>query len=61
VLAGQAITALRGGFKPHITVNKIFEQHTAMSESGEGIDWHVDEALAFAAPIVEGNHVRLSG
>jgi 2-oxoglutarate dehydrogenase complex dehydrogenase (E1) component-like enzyme len=57
VLAGQAITALRGGFKPHIAVNT----HTAMSESGEGIDWAVAEAVAFTTPIVEGNHARLSG
>ena len=32
-----------------------------MIESGEGIDWAVAEALAFATLIVEGNHVRLSG
>jgi 2-oxoglutarate dehydrogenase E1 component len=42
-------------------VKKIFEQRAAMIESGEGIDWAVAEALAFAALIVEGNHVRLSG
>lgn len=32
-----------------------------MIETGEGIDWAVGEALAFATLIVEGNHVRLSG
>jgi 2-oxoglutarate dehydrogenase E1 component len=42
-------------------VKNFFEKHTAMSESGEGIDWAVAKALAFAAPIVESNHVRLSG
>jgi 2-oxoglutarate dehydrogenase E1 component len=58
---GQAITTLPEGFKPHRAVKKIFEQRAAMIESGEGIDWAVAEALAFAALIVEGNHVRLSG
>lgn len=32
-----------------------------MIETGEGIDWALAEALAFATLIVEGNHVRLSG
>lgn len=32
-----------------------------MIEAGEGIDWALGEALAFATLIVEGNHVRLSG
>ena len=58
---GQAITTLPEGFKPHRAVKKIFDLRAAMIESGEGIDWAVAEALAFAALIVEGNHVRLSG
>jgi hypothetical protein len=37
VLACQAITALPEGCKPH--VKNIFEQHTAMCKSGEGIYW----------------------
>ncbi|KAK4371441.1 hypothetical protein RND71_010916 [Anisodus tanguticus] len=32
-----------------------------MIETGEGVDWAVGEALAFATLLVEGNHVRLSG
>lgn len=32
-----------------------------MIETGVGIDWALAEALAFAALVVEGNHVRLSG
>jgi 2-oxoglutarate dehydrogenase E1 component len=58
---GQAITTLPDNFKPHRAVKKIFEQRAQMIESGEGIDWAVAEALAFATLIVEGNHVRLSG
>ena len=39
---------------------KIFEQRAAMIESGEDIYWAVAEALASAALLVQGNHVRLS-
>jgi 2-oxoglutarate dehydrogenase E1 component len=58
---GQAITTLPENFKPHRAVKKIFELRAAMIESGQGIDWAVTEALAFATLIEEGNHVRLSG
>ncbi|XP_008794897.1 2-oxoglutarate dehydrogenase, mitochondrial-like [Phoenix dactylifera] len=58
---GRAITTLPENFKPHRAVKKIFEQRAQMIETGEGIDWAVGEALAFATLIAEGNHVRLSG
>ncbi|KAI3932214.1 hypothetical protein MKW92_009108 [Papaver armeniacum] len=58
---GKAITSLPETFKPHRAVKKIFEQRAQMIETGEGIDWAVGEALAFATLLVEGNHVRLSG
>ncbi|XP_072960936.1 uncharacterized protein [Typha angustifolia] len=58
---GQAITSLQDNFKPHRAVKKIFEQRARMIETGEGIDWALAEALAFATLILEGNHVRLSG
>ncbi|KAJ8636897.1 hypothetical protein MRB53_011164 [Persea americana] len=58
---GKAITTLPENFKPHRAVKKIFEQRAQMIETGEGIDWAVGEALAFATLLVEGNHVRLSG
>ncbi|XP_058099090.1 uncharacterized protein LOC131243620 [Magnolia sinica] len=58
---GKAINALPENFKPHRAVKKIFEQRAQMIETGEGIDWAVGEALAFATLLVEGNHVRLSG
>lgn len=32
-----------------------------MIKTGEGLDWAMAEALAFATLLVEGNHVRLSG
>lgn len=58
---GQAITTLPETFKPHRAVKKIFDVRAQMIETGIGIDWALAEALAFAALVVEGNHVRLSG
>ncbi|KAL1535125.1 oxoglutarate dehydrogenase (succinyl-transferring) [Salvia divinorum] len=58
---GEAITTLPEQFKPHRAVKRIFEDRAKMIETGEGIDWAVGEALAFATLLVEGNHVRLSG
>uniref|UniRef100_A0A7N0SV57 2-oxoglutarate dehydrogenase, mitochondrial n=2 Tax=Kalanchoe fedtschenkoi TaxID=63787 RepID=A0A7N0SV57_KALFE len=58
---GKAISTLPENFKPHRAVKKIYEQRAQMIETGEGIDWAVGEALAFATLLIEGNHVRLSG
>ncbi|ONI24223.1 hypothetical protein PRUPE_2G230400 [Prunus persica] len=58
---GKAVTSLPETFKPHRAVKKNYEQRAQMIETGEGIDWAVAEALAFATLLVEGNHVRLSG
>jgi 2-oxoglutarate dehydrogenase E1 component len=58
---GKAITVFPENFKPHRAVKKVYDQRAQMIETGEGIDWAVAEALAFATLLVEGNHVRLSG
>ncbi|KAF5742660.1 putative 2-oxoglutarate dehydrogenase [Tripterygium wilfordii] len=58
---GKAITMVPDGFKPHKQVKKIYDERARMIENGEGIDWGMGEALAFATLLVEGNHVRLSG
>ena len=58
---GKAITTFPDNFKPHRAVKKVYDQRAQMIETGEGIDWAVGEALAFATLLVEGNHVRLSG
>lgn len=55
------MTMLPENFTPHRGVKKIYENRAQMIETGEGLDWAVGEALAFATLIVEGNHVRLSG
>lgn len=58
---GKAITSLPETFKPHRAVKRVYDQRAQMIETGEGVDWAVGEALAFATLLVEGNHVRLSG
>lgn len=58
---GTAITDLPATFTPHRQIKKVYEARRNMVESGEGIDWAMAEALAFATLISEGNHVRLSG
>lgn len=58
---GRAITVLPDDFKPHKQVKKIYDDRAQMIETGEGIDWALAEALAFATLLSEGNHVRLSG
>ncbi|XWS56551.1 hypothetical protein CRYUN_Cryun09bG0095100 [Craigia yunnanensis] len=58
---GKAITFLPHNFKPHRAVKKVYEQRAKMNETGEGLDWAMAEAFAFATLVVEGNHVRLSG
>ena len=42
-------------------MKRVYENRRAMVDSGEGIDWAMGEALAFASLLDEGNHVRLSG
>nr|GMD59017.1 2-oxoglutarate dehydrogenase, mitochondrial-like [Ipomoea batatas] len=58
---GKSITTLPENFKPHRAVKRIFDDRNKMIETGEGVDWALGEALAFATLLVEGNHVRLSG
>lgn len=58
---GKAITSIPETFKPHRAVKRVYDQRAQMIETGEGVDWAVGEALAFATLLVEGNHVRLSG
>lgn len=58
---GEAITTFPPNFKPHKVIKRVFDERAQMIRTGEGVDWAVAEALAFATLLVEGNHVRLSG
>lgn len=58
---GEAITDIPSTFTPHRQIKKVFESRRQMIETGEGVDWAMAEALAFATLLSEGNHVRISG
>lgn len=58
---GVAITELPSSFTPHKQIRKVYDNRRAMIDTGEGVDWGMAEALAFATLLSEGNHVRLSG
>lgn len=58
---GNLITTIPAGFTPHRVVKRVYEARRAMIDNGEGLDWAMGEALAFASLLDDGNHVRLSG
>jgi 2-oxoglutarate dehydrogenase complex dehydrogenase (E1) component-like enzyme len=58
---GLAITELPPTFAAHKMIKKVYDSRRQMIESGEGVDWAMGEALAYATLVSEGNHVRLSG
>ncbi|GBD50714.1 2-oxoglutarate dehydrogenase E1 component [Methylopila sp. Yamaguchi] len=58
---GQKLTTLPEGFKAHRTILRMLENRRKMTETGEGVDWSMGEALAFASLLVDGKPVRLSG
>ncbi|MCI0598232.1 MAG: 2-oxoglutarate dehydrogenase E1 component [Beijerinckiaceae bacterium] len=58
---GQRLTAAPEGFSLHRTIRRLLDNRRKMIESGEGIDWAMAEALAFASLVDEGYPVRLSG
>jgi 2-oxoglutarate dehydrogenase E1 component len=58
---GRRITSVPQGFDLHRTIRRLLDNRRKMVESGEGIDWAMGEALAFATLVDEGFPVRLSG
>jgi 2-oxoglutarate dehydrogenase E1 component len=58
---GLQLTAVPEGFSLHRTIGRLLENRRKMIETGEGIDWAMAEALAFASLVDEGYPVRLSG
>ena len=58
---GIRLTTVPEGFHLHRTIKRLLENRRKMIETGEGIDWAMGEALAFAALVDEGYPVRLSG
>ena len=58
---GERISRVPEGFNVHKTIGRLLDNRRKMIESGEGIDWGMGEALAFASLVDEGHPVRLSG
>ncbi len=58
---GRQITTIPEGFSAHRVLRRIFARRAAAIAAGEGIDWALAEALAFASLVDEGFSVRLSG
>ena len=50
----MAISSIPEGFNPHRLIKKVYQQRPDMSESGEGVDWAMAEALAFGTLLSEG-------
>jgi 2-oxoglutarate dehydrogenase E1 component len=58
---GRKLTETPEGFKPHRTLQRLLDNRRKMVEEGEGLDWSMGEALAFASLLADGRPVRLSG
>ena len=58
---GVSINTPPAGFNVHRTIQRFMDNRRKMVESGDGVDWAMAEALAFATLLVEGHRVRLSG
>jgi 2-oxoglutarate dehydrogenase E1 component len=60
-ILGARLTALPQDFEAHPKLANLLKKRSAMVETGEGIDWPMAEALAFASLAYEKTPVRLSG
>jgi 2-oxoglutarate dehydrogenase E1 component len=58
---GHRLTMVPEGFHLHRTILRLLDNRRRMIDTGEGIDWAMGEALAFASLIDEGRRIRLSG
>ena len=58
---GLRLSSVPDGFNAHRTIQRLLDNRRKMIETGEGIDWALGEALAFASLVDEGHPVRLSG
>jgi 2-oxoglutarate dehydrogenase E1 component len=58
---GAKISKTPDDFNVHRTIQRFLDGRAKMIETGEGIDWAMGEALAFATLVDEGHRVRLSG
>ncbi len=58
---GKKLTTVPQAFHIHRTIQRFLDNRRTMIETGEGIDWAMGEAMAFASLCLDGHKVRLSG
>jgi 2-oxoglutarate dehydrogenase E1 component len=58
---GASLAKVPESFHIHRTVKRFLDHRRKAIETGEGIDWALGEALAFATLLKDGFKVRLSG
>jgi len=58
---GKVLTTVPNGFNLHKTIQRFLDHRAKAIDTGEGIDWALAEALAFASIVDEGYRVRLAG
>jgi 2-oxoglutarate dehydrogenase E1 component len=58
---GRKIASAPEGFHVHRTIQRLLDNRRKMVEEGEGIDWAMAEALAFASLLTDGKPIRLVG
>ncbi len=60
-MLGVKLNEVPDGFNVHRTIKRFLDNRRKMVETGEGIDWAMAEAMAFATFLWDGHRVRLSG
>ncbi len=60
-MLGLKLTETPEGFNVHRTIKRFLDNRRKMIETGEGVDWAMAEAMAFATFLWDGYRVRLSG
>lgn len=58
---GEALSTTPQGFSINSKIERQLQAKADMLKAGQGIDWSLGEALAYASLLQEGHNVRLSG
>jgi len=60
-MLGAKLNDAPEGFNVHRTIKRFLDNRRKMVDTGQGIDWAMAEAMAFASFLWDGHRVRLSG
>lgn len=58
---GERLTQVPAGFTPHMLVNKLLKDRSAMARGEQNLDWGMGEHLAFASLVASGYALRITG